>query len=54
VEVMLLWADDLDDLLGAAAQLAAGLGYRLAPLGGIALAALAGLGIGVGAGITWG
>jgi hypothetical protein len=34
VEVMLQWADDLDDLLGAARQRLAALGYRLLGLWG--------------------
>jgi len=51
---MLLWADDLDDLVVAAGQLFEGYGYRLLGLTGLAAAGLAGVAIGLGLGALGG
>ena len=48
---MLLWADDLDDLVVAAGQLLEGYGYRLL---GLAAAGCSGVAIGLGLGVLWG
>jgi hypothetical protein len=54
VEVLLLWADDLDDLVVAAGQLLEGYGYRLLGLAGLAAAGCSGVAIGLGLGVLWG
>jgi hypothetical protein len=51
---MLLWADDLDDLVVAAGQLLEGYGHRLLGLAGLATAGLSGVAIGIGLGALWG
>lgn len=54
LEVMLQWADDLDDLLAAGLQLVEAYGYRLLGLAGVAAAGISGIAIGIGVGVLWG
>lgn len=54
VEFLLQWADELDDLMGAAAQLLVGSSYRLAAFAGVLTAAFTGAAIGLGVGAVWG
>lgn len=54
MEFLLQWADELDDLAGAAVQVLAGYSYRLAALAGVLTAACSGVAIGVGVGAVWG
>ncbi|HRP87554.1 MAG TPA: hypothetical protein PLS34_08545 [Gammaproteobacteria bacterium] len=54
MEVMLQWADDLDDLLAAGLQLVEAYGYRLLGLAGVAAAGISGIAIGIGVGVLWG
>jgi len=48
VEVMLQWADDLDDLLAAAGQVLIGVSDLLPGLAGVAVSGFAGVSIGLG------
>lgn len=47
VEVMLQWADDLDDLLAAAGQVLLSMGDLLPGLAGVAIAGVGGVSIGL-------
>ncbi|NGX16094.1 hypothetical protein [Wenzhouxiangella sp. XN24] len=48
MEVMLQWADDLDDLLAAAGQVLIGMSDLLPGLAGVAVAGFGGVSIGLG------
>jgi hypothetical protein len=54
MELLLQWADDLDDLIGMAGIAVAGLGYRLLGFAGLAAAGFGGFAVGLGLGVMVG